>query len=185
MELVPTTVRGPAGPLRRLPITAFHGHLALLLGLIFFFDMGDTAFVADRSDRKWLIMIVAAIIAACGMLYGLSFRAGLIVVFGFLVEMFLHTFASLLHTYTAESFPTAIRNSGTGLAYGAGRLANVFGPWSLRFSSTASVTQACLLTSPLVGCYWPLLSTRLVAGAGRWREYTECPQRPFRASAQI
>jgi MFS transporter, putative metabolite:H+ symporter len=91
------------------------------------------ALVADRWDRKWLIMVVAAIIAACGTIYGLSFRVAVIVVFGFLVEMFLHTFAPLLYAYTAESFPIAIRNSGTGLAYGAGRLANVFGPLIVAF----------------------------------------------------
>jgi MFS transporter, putative metabolite:H+ symporter len=86
------------------------------------------ALVADRWDRRWLIALVAFVIAACGMLYGLTFRVVAIVIFGFLVEMFLHTFAPLLYTFTAESFPTPIRNSGTGFAYGAGRLANVFGP---------------------------------------------------------
>ena len=86
------------------------------------------ASVADRWDRRWLIALVAIVIATCGMLYGLTFRVVAIVVFGFLVEMFLHTFAPLLYTFTAESFPTPIRNSGTGLAYGTGRLANVFGP---------------------------------------------------------
>jgi putative MFS transporter len=86
------------------------------------------ALVADRWDRRWLIALVAFVIAICGMLYGLTFRVVAIVIFGFLVEMFLHTFAPLLYTFTAESFPTPTRNSGTGLAYGAGRLANVFGP---------------------------------------------------------
>jgi MFS transporter, putative metabolite:H+ symporter len=96
--------------------------LATIPGAIF------AALVADRWDRRWLIVLVALIIATCGMLYGMTFRVVAIVVFGFLVEMFLHTFAPLLYSFTAESFPTPIRNSGTGLAYGAGRLANVFGP---------------------------------------------------------
>lgn len=86
------------------------------------------ALMSDRWDRRWLIAVVAFVIATCGMLYGLTFRVIAIIIFGFLVEMFLHTFAPLLYTFTAESFPTQIRNSGTGLAYGAGRLANVFGP---------------------------------------------------------
>jgi putative MFS transporter len=75
-----------------------------------------------------LIITVALVIAVCGLIYGLTFTNFTIVFFGFLVEMFLHTFSPLLFAYTAESFPTEIRNSGTGLAYGAGRLANVFGP---------------------------------------------------------
>jgi MFS transporter, putative metabolite:H+ symporter len=86
------------------------------------------AVISDRWDRKWLIAVVALTIAICGLIYGLSFRTATIVIFGFLVEMFLHTFSPLLYTYTAESFPTEIRNSGMGLAYGAGRLANVLGP---------------------------------------------------------
>ena len=87
-----------------------------------------TGVISDRWDRKWLIVTVALVIAACGMFYGLTFTTATIVIFGFLVEMFLHTFSPLLYTYTAEIFPTEIRNSGMGLAYGTGRLANVFGP---------------------------------------------------------
>ena len=86
------------------------------------------AIVSDRFDRKWSITLVAVIVAICGAIYGLSFQVGFIVVFGFLVEMFLHTFMPLVYAYTAESFPSGVRNSGTGLAYGAGRLANVAGP---------------------------------------------------------
>ena len=37
-------------------------------------------------------------------------------------------FAALLYAYTPECFPTAARNTGAGLAYGVGRLANAFGP---------------------------------------------------------
>jgi MFS transporter, putative metabolite:H+ symporter len=84
--------------------------------------------ISDRWDRKWLIVAVASTIALCGLAYGLTFQTSTIIIFGFLVEMFLHTFSPLLYTYTAESFPTEIRNSGMGFAYGAGRLANVVGP---------------------------------------------------------
>ena len=88
---------------------------------------------SDRFDRKWNITVIALLIAICGALYGLTFRVGFIVFFGFLVEMFLHTSMPLTYSYTAESFPSAIRNSGTGLAYGAGRLANVAGPLLIAF----------------------------------------------------
>jgi MFS transporter, putative metabolite:H+ symporter len=91
------------------------------------------ALISDRWDRKWLIILVALLIAACGFVYGLTFEVSTIIVFGFLVEMFLHTFSPLLYTYTAESFSTEIRNSGMGLAYGSGRLANVLGPLIVAF----------------------------------------------------
>lgn len=91
------------------------------------------AVISDRWDRKWLIIVVALLIAGCGLVYGLTFEVSTIIVFGFLVEMFLHAFSPLLYTYTAESFSTEIRNSGMGLAYGSGRLANVFGPLIVAF----------------------------------------------------
>ncbi len=91
------------------------------------------ALLSDRIDRKWSTTVVALIIALCGAIYGLTFHIGLIIVFGLLVEMFIHTFMPLMYAYTAESFPSSIRNSGTGLAYGAGRLVNILGPFLIAF----------------------------------------------------
>jgi putative MFS transporter len=39
------------------------------------------------------------------------------------------TFSALCFAYTPEQYPTDVRNSGTGLAYGVGRLANVVNPF--------------------------------------------------------
>jgi putative MFS transporter len=86
------------------------------------------ALISDRMERKWAISLVAVVISVCGLLYGLSFNAVGIVIFGFLVAMFIQTFAPLLYAYTPEMFSTEVRNSGTGLTYGVGRLANVVGP---------------------------------------------------------
>ncbi|WP_233834144.1 MFS transporter [Paraburkholderia sp. ZP32-5] len=80
---------------------------------------------ADRFERKHLIALVALLIAGFGLLYGLSFKPVLIVTFGFAVGMLTQTFATLLYAYTPEQFPTGVRNSATGLTYGAGRIANV------------------------------------------------------------
>ncbi|MGC2331376.1 MAG: MFS transporter, partial [Candidatus Acidiferrales bacterium] len=85
------------------------------------------ALLADHWDRRWWITVFALLIAVCGLTYGLTFRVTIIIIFGFLVELFLHTLNPLLYAYTAECYPTEIRNSGTGLTYGAGRLANAFG----------------------------------------------------------
>jgi len=68
------------------------------------------------------------LIAACGLAYGTSFNAVAIVVFGFGVSFFLQMFAALLYAYTPELYPTGLRNTGSGLSYGAGRLANIAGP---------------------------------------------------------
>jgi putative MFS transporter len=86
------------------------------------------ALISDHWDRRWWIAIVSLLIAACGLAYGFTFQASTIIVFGFLVEMFLHTLVPLLSAYTAECYPTEVRTSGAGLTYGIGRLGNVFGP---------------------------------------------------------
>lgn len=91
---------------------------------------------SDRIDRKWSITAIALLIAICGSFYGLTFHVSMIIVFGFLVEMFLHTSMPLTYAYTAEAFPSAIRNSGTGIAYGCGRLANVASPIFIAFLFT-------------------------------------------------
>jgi putative MFS transporter len=90
--------------------------------------------LSDRWERKHLIGIVAVAIAICGLSYGLSFRTVTIVVFGFLVAMGQQVFAALLYAYTPECFPTQVRNTGTGLSYGMGRLANgLVGPFIVAF----------------------------------------------------
>ena len=81
--------------------------------------------LTDQFERKHSLAALASVIAVCGLLYGLSFEGPMIVGFGFMVGMLAQTFASLLYAYTPEQFPTGLRNSATGLTYGAGRIANV------------------------------------------------------------
>ncbi|HEX4223380.1 MAG TPA: MFS transporter [Pseudonocardiaceae bacterium] len=83
--------------------------------------------ISDRFGRKVPIIVVALGVAVCGLAYGLTFNSVAIVIFGFCVNALIQTFAALLYAYTPELFPTEQRNSGNGLAYGTGRLANIFG----------------------------------------------------------
>jgi putative MFS transporter len=92
--------------------------------------------ISDRWERKYLIAITAVVIAGFGVMYGLSSRMVSIIVLGFCVAMFIQTFAPLLYAYTPECYPTEIRNSGSGISYGAGRLANGFGPMLIAFLFT-------------------------------------------------
>jgi putative MFS transporter len=92
--------------------------------------------VSDKWERKYLITIAAVVIAWFGIMYGLSSKMVPIIILGFCVSMFIQSFAPLLYAYTPECFPTQIRSSGSGIAYGAGRLANVFGPLIIAFLFT-------------------------------------------------
>jgi putative MFS transporter len=67
------------------------------------------------------------------VVYGLSNSQASIVVFGCLMMISFQMFTPLLYAYTAECFPTHVRNSGAGISYGAGRGANSFGPLIVAF----------------------------------------------------
>jgi putative MFS transporter len=119
------------------------------------------ALIADRWDRRWWIMLFAVLIALCGLAYGFMFRAVTIVIFGFAVAVFMQTFVSLLYAYTAECYPTRIRNSGMGLSYGVGRLANVLGPLLIPYlfahygytSVFAYIASMWVVVAVVVGCF--------------------------------
>lgn len=84
--------------------------------------------ISDRFRRKMPTVVISVVIAVCGVAYGATFNVAAIIIFGFLVSAFIQTIAALLYAYTPELYPTAMRNTGSGVAYGAGRLANIFGP---------------------------------------------------------
>jgi MFS transporter, putative metabolite:H+ symporter len=129
------------------------------------------ALVSDRWDRRWLVALFAVVIAVCGLLYGTTFRTETIIIFGFLVAMFLQTFAPLLYAYTAECYPTHIRNSGMGLTYGVGRLANVFGPLVVAYlfnhhgyaSVFIYIAAMWLLVAIIIGGFGQLTKGRILA----------------------
>ncbi|MHC3474307.1 MFS transporter [Streptomyces sp. 7R007] len=86
------------------------------------------ALVTDRFERKWCLAVFGAVIAVCGLLYGLTFDPALIVVFGFLVNLFERGYTALAYAYSPELFDTRSRSLGTGVSYGLGRLSNAAGP---------------------------------------------------------
>ena len=84
--------------------------------------------VTDRFERKWCLVVFGTTIAVCGLFYGLTFNPVLIVVFGFLVNLFERGYTALAYAYSPEVFDTAGRSLGTGVSYGLGRLSNAAGP---------------------------------------------------------
>ena len=64
------------------------------------------ALVTDRFERKWCLVGFGTIIALSGLLYGLTFNPVLIVVFGFLVNLFERGYTALGYAYSPELFDT-------------------------------------------------------------------------------
>lgn len=130
MAWVPTLLAAHGFPLVKSLLWVSIMHFGAPIGALI------AALISDRWERKYLITIAAVVIAACGLMYGLSFKMIPIIIFGFCVSMFIQTFAPLLYAYTPECYPTGIRNSGCGVGYGVGRLANGFGPLIVAFLFT-------------------------------------------------
>ncbi|MFF3485032.1 MFS transporter [Streptomyces sp. NPDC002701] len=84
--------------------------------------------VTDRFERKWCLVGFGTVIAVCGLLYGLTFDPVLIIVFGFLVNLFERGYTALAYAYSPELFDTRARSLGTSVSYGLGRLSNAAGP---------------------------------------------------------
>jgi len=91
-----------------------------------------------------------------------------IVILGFLMEMLLRTFSSLLYAYTPECFPTEVRSSGAGLSYGVGRLANIFGPLVIAYLFThfgytsvfVYIAATWIVVAVAVGAFGPATRSR-------------------------
>lgn len=59
--------------------------------------------VTDRFERKWCLVAFGTVIAVCGLLYGLTFDPVLIVIFGFLVNLFERGYTALAYAYSPSS----------------------------------------------------------------------------------
>ena len=127
--------------------------------------------IVERWERKYIIGIVATLLAALVMIYSLSLNPWSIVIFGFLVAMTQQTFSATLYAYTAECFPTSARNSGAGLTYGVGRLGNTIGPLIVAFLFTtygyrsvfAYIAACWVVVTFLILTFGPRMNRRTLA----------------------
>lgn len=83
--------------------------------------------VADRFERRSVLMVVQAAVAVFLLVFGIVENPVAIAVFGFLAAMLMQTGVAVLYTYIAEVFPLHLRGLGSGVANGSGRLAGVLG----------------------------------------------------------
>ena len=84
--------------------------------------------ISDRAERRWTLTLTGMLIAASGLLYGMTFQPAFIVIFGLSVNCFERTYTSLAYAYSPELFPAEARATGTSVPYGIGRLSNIAGP---------------------------------------------------------
>ncbi|WP_030264888.1 MFS transporter [Streptomyces violens] len=77
--------------------------------------------VVERFERKYLIMVLAGLMAACGLGFGLGSTGPAIVVCGFAYTLVSNLFSNTYHIYLAEQYPTHLRGAAVGAAYAVGK----------------------------------------------------------------
>lgn len=80
----------------------------------------------DRFERKTTIAVCAALMTICYLLIGFVDSLPLLLISGFLANLFLAFVVVGIFTFVPEIFPVAVRGAGAGVANGIGRLAGVF-----------------------------------------------------------
>jgi putative MFS transporter len=85
--------------------------------------------VAERLDRRWLIVLSAGGLALCGMGLGFATDPWYIVAFGFVFTVLSTVFVTAFHIFMAELFPTFVRATAAGTAYGLSRLSSAAVPF--------------------------------------------------------
>lgn len=80
------------------------------------------AFFTDKGGRQVPIVIYSVLVGVLTIVFGIIKVPMLIVGIGFLVRVLMDGVFVIMWSYLAESYPTYIRNSGTGFIYSLGRL---------------------------------------------------------------
>jgi putative MFS transporter len=87
--------------------------------------------LVERLDRRWLIVGSASLMSAFGLVLGYASSPTAIVVFGFLYTAVSNVFSNALHIFQVEIFPTFVRATAAGTAYGLSRLSSGAMPFVL------------------------------------------------------
>lgn len=87
------------------------------------------AWLVERWGRRAVIIVFGAVAAVAAIVFGFSHGAALVLIVGCVMSFFGIGVDPAIKVYTAESYPTSIRATGTSLTEGIGRLfSGVIGP---------------------------------------------------------
>jgi MFS transporter, putative metabolite:H+ symporter len=87
--------------------------------------------IVERVERKLLIAVTAAGMAATGLLFGYAGTSTEIVLWGFVFTLISNIFSNAYHVYLGELYPTAMRATGAGSAYSVSRIVTAALPYIL------------------------------------------------------
>jgi putative MFS transporter len=87
--------------------------------------------MVERLDRRWLIAGAAALMSVFGLSLGFATSVPMILLSGFLYTTTSNVFSNALHVFQVEIFPTFVRATAAGTAYGLSRLSTGAMPFLL------------------------------------------------------
>jgi putative MFS transporter len=83
-------------------------------------------FIADRYERKSVIVAMAALIIVCGLWFSQTTAAVLLICLGIGLTLGSNIMSYSYHAYQAELFPTSIRARAVGFVYSWSRFSAIF-----------------------------------------------------------
>jgi putative MFS transporter len=124
--------------------------------------------LADRFERKWLIVTAALGVAVFGVLFGQAVAAPVLIGLGILLTLSNNVMSTAFHTYQPELYPTRVRALAVGFVYSWSRLSVVFSAFVIAFfldrfgvpGVFALIAGSMVVVMLAIGVYGPKTSNR-------------------------
>lgn len=119
--------------------------------------------VADRIQRKYLIVGGALIVIVCGMAFALAKTVVALIILGVLISFAGQIISVCYHAYQAELFPTSVRWRANGIVYSASRVGAMMSGFLIAFllrdfgvpGVFAGITACMLAVAVSIGLFGP------------------------------
>lgn len=119
--------------------------------------------IADKIQRKWLIVVPALCVVLFGILFGQMRDPLLLIVFGVLISLSGQIISASYHAYQSELFPTGVRCRANGFVYSASRAGAMLSGFLIAFllrdfgvvGVFAGITGCMLVVVLSIGLFGP------------------------------
>jgi putative MFS transporter len=116
----------------------------------------SAAFVSEKLDRKWTIVLYMLLGGASAYLLSHARTDAAVAMAGFLLSFFMNGTYAGIYAYTPELYPTAFRTTGMGVASAFGRIGGLSAPIvigytfaQIGFGGVFTITTVVLLVGAL------------------------------------
>ena len=104
-------------------------------------------YLVETAGRKWASVITIVAMAVSAYAYGSAATVVFVIILGLIYQFFQFGMTMVNNVYIPELWPTPLRGTGTGFAYGIGRVGAFLGPMALGVVMGAYGPQAVFMCS--------------------------------------